>query len=122
MPSPQETSVKSVVVPFVADESPALSRRLGNHRVPERWQTADRSAHAPHIVAVPSDDGEEWTAAALVTARPNTAYLKIVDAVGDVRAAVAAVVAHARHRHLAQVKWEGWTADPDDAAAAGFAP
>ncbi|MFE9815239.1 peptidase C39 family protein [Streptomyces sp. NPDC005773] len=122
MPSQQETSVKSVVVPFVPDESPALARRLGDHRMPERWQTADRSAHAPHVVAVPSDDGEEWTAAALVTARPNTAYLKIVDAVGDVRAAAAAVVAHARHRRLAQVKWEGWTADPEDAAAAGFLP
>ncbi|WP_326734676.1 peptidase C39 family protein [Streptomyces sp. NBC_01022] len=122
MSSQQETPVKSIVVPFVPDDSPALSRRLGGHRVPERWQAVDRSAHAPHVVAVASDDGEEWTAAALVTARPNTAYLKIVDAVGDVQAAIAAVVALARDRELAQVKWEGWTADPEDAAAAGFAP
>lgn len=98
MPSQQETSVNSVVVPYVPEESPAWSRRLADHRVPVRWRTADRSAHAPHIVAVTSEDGEGWTAAALVTARPETAYLKIVDAVGDVRAAVAAVVAHARLR------------------------
>ncbi|MGC9496268.1 peptidase C39 family protein [Streptomyces sp. WG7] len=122
MPSQQETPVKSIVVPFEPDTSPALLRRLGHHEVPERWHTVDRSAHAPHLVAVPGDDGEDWAAAALVTARPHTAYLKIVDAVGDVPAAVAAVVAHARSRRLAQVKWEGWTANPEDAAAAGFAP
>lgn len=122
MPSPQETSVKSVVVPFEPEDPPAPLGRLARHGVPERWQAVDRSAHAPHLVAVPTDDGEDWTAAALVTARPHTAYLKIVDVVGDVRAAVAAVVAHARGRGLAQVKWEGWTARPEDAAAAGFAP
>ncbi|AWL41072.1 MULTISPECIES: peptidase C39 family protein [Streptomyces] len=121
MPSPQETPVKSVVVPFERENPPAPLGRLLRHGMPERWQAADRSAHAPHLVAVPADDGEDWTAAALVTARPHTAYLKIVDAVGDVRAAVAAVVAHARGRGLAQVKWEGWTARPEDAAAAGFA-
>lgn len=71
-------------------------------------------------MAVPADDGDGWTAAALVTARPRTAYLKIVDAVGDVPAAVGAVVAHAHGQGLAQVKWEGWTAVPGDAAAAGF--
>ncbi|MEU9094150.1 peptidase C39 family protein [Streptomyces sp. NPDC048428] len=122
MPSQQETPVKSIVVPFVPDDAPTLQRRLGDHRLPERWQAVDRSAHAPHLVGVPRDGGEGWSAAALVTARPNTAYLKIVDAVGDVQAAVAAVVAHARHRELAQVKWEGWTAVPEDAAAAGFVP
>ncbi|MEV0786063.1 peptidase C39 family protein [Streptomyces sp. NPDC050423] len=122
MPSCQEMPVKSIVVPFGPGASPTLPRRLGAHEVPERWQAVDRSAHAPHIVAVPGADGEDWTAAALVTARPNTAYLKIVDAVGDVPAAVAAVVAHARRQGLAQVKWEGWTASPGDAAAAGFAP
>ncbi|MFJ8753462.1 peptidase C39 family protein [Streptomyces sp. NPDC102441] len=121
MPSPQETSVKSVVVvPFDREASPAPLRRLVDE-VPERWHTVDRSAHAPHIVAVPGD-GEDWTAAALVTARPQTSYLKIVDAVGDVQAAVRAVVAHARGQGLAQVKWEGWTASPEAAAAAGFAP
>ncbi|OKK13450.1 peptidase C39 family protein [Streptomyces sp. CB02400] len=122
MPPQQETPVNSIVVPFETDTSPDLLRRLGRHEVPERWRAADRSAHAPHLVAVPGDDGEDWAAAALVTARPHTAYLKIVDAVGDVSAAVGAVVAHARRHKLAQVKWEGWTARPEDAAAAGFAP
>ncbi|OON72080.1 peptidase C39 family protein [Streptomyces tsukubensis] len=112
--------VNSVVVPYEPDIAQVQLARLGRHEVSERWRAVDRSAHAPHIVAVPGDDGEDWTAAALVTARPGTAYLKIVDAVGDVRAAVAAVVAHARSLELAQLKWEGWTASPEDAAATGF--
>ncbi|MFJ9088175.1 peptidase C39 family protein [Streptomyces sp. NPDC102384] len=113
-----------IVVPFESDTSPALLSRLGHLDVPERWHAVDRSAHAPHIVAVPGDedDATDWTGAALVSARPGTAYLKIVDAVGDVQAAVAAVVAHARDQGLAQVKWEGWTASSEDAAAAGFNP
>lgn len=121
MTSQQETSVNPLVVPFEAGTSPTPLGRLGHHEVLERWHAVDRTAHAPHIVAVPGEDGEGWTAAALVTARPHTAYLKIVDAIGDIPAAVAAVVAHARGRELAQVKWEGWTAGPEDAAAAGFA-
>ncbi|MFJ4842453.1 peptidase C39 family protein [Streptomyces sp. NPDC088746] len=121
MPSPQGTPVRSVVVPFEPDTSLSPLGRLG-HEVPERWHTVDRSAHAPHVVAVPGDEGAGPVAAALVTARPHTAYLKIVDAVGDVPAAVEAVVAHARDRGLVQVKWEGWTASPEAAAAAGFAP
>ncbi|MFE6886844.1 peptidase C39 family protein [Streptomyces sp. NPDC057694] len=114
--------MQSIVVPFDPATSPTLSGRLGHLEVPERWHTVDRSAHAPHIVAVLGGDGENWTAAALVSARPHTAYLKIVDAVGDVPAAVEAVVAHARQQGLAQVKWEGWTASPEDAAALGFVP
>lgn len=84
MPSPQEASVRSVVVPFEAGEPPAPLRGLGHHGVLERWRAVDRSGHAPHLVGVRGADGEDWTAAALVTARPHTAYLKIVDAVGDV--------------------------------------
>ncbi|MGW5095424.1 peptidase C39 family protein [Streptomyces nodosus] len=122
MSSQQKTPVNGVVVPFEPGTLSTLLRRLGHHEVAERWHTVDRSAHAPRLVAVPGDDGQDWAAAALVTARRHTAYLKIVDAVGDVPAAVAAVVAHARRRKLAQVKWEGWTASPEDAAAAGFAP
>ncbi|RSN71817.1 peptidase C39 family protein [Actinomadura sp. WAC 06369] len=95
------------VVPFDPDVPP--------RRAPDRWRTVDRSAYAPRLVTA-------GAGAALVTARPRAAYLKIVDAVGDVRAAVGAVVAHARDRGLAQVKWEGWTADPADAAALGFVP
>ncbi|MFE1799660.1 peptidase C39 family protein [Streptomyces sp. NPDC059517] len=116
-------SVKSVVVPFERDIPNPL---LGQLDVPERWHAVDRSAHAPHLVAVPGADGgaegAEWVAAALVTARPGTAYLKIVDAVGDVPAVVRAVVDHARGRGLAQVKWEGWTVTPEVAAASGFTP
>ncbi|MGW7066270.1 peptidase C39 family protein [Streptomyces sp. NPDC054855] len=114
--------VRSTVVPYERDTPPIQLARLAHHEVSERWRAVDRSAHAPHIVAVPDGDGGDWTAAALVTARPDTAYLKIVDAVGDVPAVVEAVVAHARRRELAQVKWEGWSASPADAAAAGFAP
>ncbi|MEV0522686.1 peptidase C39 family protein [Streptomyces sp. NPDC050439] len=114
--------VRSIVVPYERDAPPTQLARLADHEVSERWRAVDRSAHTPHIVAVPGDDGEDWTAAALVTARPGTAYLKVVDAVGDVPAAMEAVVAHARHRDLAQLKWEGWSARPEDAAAAGFAP
>ncbi|MGW6059600.1 peptidase C39 family protein [Streptomyces sp. NPDC055189] len=114
--------MKFVVVPFESGTPPTQLQRLGQHEVPERWHTVGRSAHAPHIVAVEGDNGTDWTAAALVTARPNTAYLKIVDAVGDVQAAVRAVLAHARGQGLAQVKWEGWTVSPEAAAAAGFTP
>ncbi|MFF2902060.1 peptidase C39 family protein [Streptomyces sp. NPDC057966] len=122
MPPHQDTFVNSTVVPFEPAALPDRLKRLGHHDVLERWRTVDRSAHDPHIVAVVGDDGEDWAAAALVTARPHTAYLKIVDAVGDVPAAVQAVVAHARNRELAQVKWEGWTVTPEAAATAGFAP
>lgn len=111
-------SVNSIVVPYESGSAPAP---LVPPDVAERWHAADRTAHAPHLVAVPGD-GEEWAGGALVTARPGTAYLKIVDAVGDVPAVVAAVVAHARERGLVQLKWEGWTVTPEEAAAAGFAP
>ncbi|MFC8083701.1 peptidase C39 family protein [Streptomyces sp. NPDC057340] len=118
----EESPAQGIVVPFTPDAAPAPLKRLVDRGVPERWQAVDRSAHAPRIVAVPGGDAGHWTAAALVSARPHTAYLKIVDAVGDVPAAVAAVVAHARSLGLAQVKWEGWTASPEAAAALGFAP
>ncbi|NEB82364.1 acetyltransferase [Streptomyces sp. SID14478] len=120
MPSPQETSVQTVVVPFERGTPPAPLTRLAPQAVLERWSAVDRSAHAPHLVAVASADGTHWSAAALVTARPHTAYLKIVDVVGDVPAGVAAVLAHARRQAAAQVKWEGWSAGPQAAAAAGF--
>ncbi|WP_328868137.1 peptidase C39 family protein [Streptomyces sp. NBC_00304] len=129
MPPHQETparpaepvrAAKSIVVPYEPDSPPAQLAGLLDREVSERWRAVDRSAHAPHLVAVPGADGEDWAAAALVTARPGTAYLKIVDAVGDVRAAVEAVVAHADRRELAQVKWEGWTARYEDVAATGF--
>ncbi|MFE3598784.1 peptidase C39 family protein [Streptomyces sp. NPDC059142] len=118
----QDRPVKSAVVPYESAAPPAPLRRLVPADVLERWSAVDRGAHAPRLVVVPGDDGAGWTAAALVTARPDTAYLKIVDAVGDVPAAVDAVVALARDQGLALVKWEGWTASPGTAAAAGFTP
>ncbi|MHB9757166.1 peptidase C39 family protein [Streptomyces sp. BYX5S] len=122
-PTSQETPVQNttVVTPFDPATTEELSRRLGGHPVPERWRTVDRAAYGPQLVALAgADDGARWRGAALVSARPDTAYLKIVDALGDVPAVVAAVVAHAREQGLAQVKWEGWTASSGDAAAAGF--
>ncbi|WP_018567789.1 peptidase C39 family protein [Streptomyces sp. PsTaAH-124] len=118
----KSTVDQRIVLPFVPDAPPPPLRRLGPPEVLERWRTTDRASQAPHLVAVPDADGETWSAAALVTARPHASYLKIVDAVGDVPAAVAAVLAHARRQGLAQVKWEGWTASPETAAAAGFTP
>ncbi|MFI1016634.1 peptidase C39 family protein [Streptomyces sp. NPDC020965] len=118
-PTEPERPVESFA-PYEPDAPPPGLVPLVGDEVSERWRTVDRSAHAPRLVAVPGGEGEEWTAAALVTARPNTAYLKIVDAVGDVRAAVEAVVTLAGRRGLAQVKWEGWTARAEDVAATGF--
>ncbi|MFB8207476.1 peptidase C39 family protein [Streptomyces sp. NPDC056010] len=110
-------SLQEGPVPYEPGIAPAP---LVPPEVAERWDAVDRSAHAPHLVAV-RGDGEEWAGAALVTARPGTAYLKIVDAVGDVPAVIEAVAAHARERGLVQLKWEGWTVTPSEAAAAGFA-
>ncbi|MER6672811.1 peptidase C39 family protein [Streptomyces sp. NPDC000983] len=116
MPPPLPT-----VAPFDADTAHLQLGPLADE-VPERWRTVDRSHHRPRLVSLPGAEGAGSAAAALVTARPDTAYLKIVDAVGDVRAVVDAVVEHAARLGLAQVKWEGWTADPDLARAAGFNP
>ncbi|MFD3976781.1 peptidase C39 family protein [Streptomyces cyaneofuscatus] len=105
------------VVPYGPGAWPDAVRRAARPEVLERWGTVDRSPHAPRLVVAPGGDG-----AALLTARPGTAYVKIVDAVGDVPAAVGAVLSYAYEQGLAQVKWEGWTASAEDAAAAGFAP
>ncbi|MGV9388321.1 peptidase C39 family protein [Streptomyces olivaceus] len=105
-------------VPYEPADWPAPLRRIAPADVLERWSAADRGRHAPRLVAVP--DGDGWAAAALVTARPRTAYLKIVDVVGHVPTGVAAVVSYARERGLAQVTWEGWTVGAEAAAAAGF--
>ncbi|MFE1401993.1 peptidase C39 family protein [Nocardiopsis dassonvillei] len=122
MPSHSPDAPAPVVVPFDPAAVPAPLARIAPDRVLERWGAVDRSAHAPEIVAVPDGAGEGWAAAALVTARPRTAYAKIVDAVGDVPAAAVAVLSHARGRGLVQVKWEGWTVGAEEASAAGFAP
>ncbi|MEW2189742.1 peptidase C39 family protein [Streptomyces microflavus] len=105
------------VIPYEPGAWPDALRRTARPEVLERWGAVDRSPHAPRLVVTPGGDG-----AALLTARPDTAYVKIVDAVGDVPEAVEAVLSYAREQGLAQVKWEGWTASAEDAAAAGFAP
>lgn len=113
------------VLPYDATAWPPALRRIARPGVLERWGAVDRSPHAPRLVVVPDGgdgDGDGWSAAALVTARPGTAYVKIVDAVGDVPAAVDAVLSYAEEQRLALVKWEGWTVSAGDAAAAGFAP
>ncbi|WP_030335747.1 peptidase C39 family protein [Streptomyces sp. NRRL B-1381] len=124
MPHPVPYAVPYAVVPYAPGAGPSAwpdeLRRIAGPEVLERWGAVDRAPHAPRLVAVPGDGG--WAAAALVTARPGTAYAKIVDAVGDVPAAARAVVAYAEERGLVQVVWEGWTVSGEDAAAAGFAP
>ncbi|MEU0759980.1 peptidase C39 family protein [Streptomyces microflavus] len=105
------------VIPYEPGAWPDALRRTARPEVLERWGAVDRSPHAPRLVVTPGGDG-----AALLTARPDTAYVKIVDAVGDVPKAVEAVLSYACEQGLAQVKWEGWTASAEDAAAAGFAP
>ena len=108
------------VVPFTPDGLPSELAALAPAEVLDRWRSADRSARSPEIVAVL--DGDAWSGAALVTARAGAAYRKIVDAAGDVPAVVAAVERLARERGLVQLKWEGWTVSPADAAALGFTP
>ncbi|MFT9670233.1 peptidase C39 family protein [Streptomyces rhizosphaericola] len=115
------------VFPYEPASWPDELRRIARPDVLERWGAVDRSPHAPRLVAVPGGGGSDghgdgWAAAALVTARPGTAYVKIVDAVGDVPAAAGAVVSYAGEQGLVQVAWEGWTVSAEDAAAAGFAP
>ncbi len=124
MPHPVPSAVTYAVVPYAPGAGPSAwpeeLRRIARPEVLERWGAVDRAPHAPRLVAVPGDGG--WAAVALVTARPGTAYAKIVDAVGDVPAAARAVVAYAEEQGLVQVVWEGWTVSGEDAAAAGFAP
>lgn len=105
------------VVPYEPGAWPEWLRRTAPSDVLKRWGAVDRSPHAPRLVVAHDGDG-----AALLTARPGTAYVKIVDAVGDVPKAVEAVLSYTYEQGLAQVKWEGWTASTEDAAAAGFAP
>lgn len=121
MPSHQaRPPVNRVVVPFDPAAPPPELVPVAPVDVLERWGALDRSTHSPEIVAVTEGPGGAWAGAALVTARPGTAYTKIVDAVGDASGAVAAVVALAEERGLSQVKWEGWTVSPGEAAALGF--
>lgn len=114
----------ALTIAFDRDAPPAALRRLAPAAVLERWLGVDRAPHRPHLVVLADDDdgGAGWSGAALVTSRPSTAYLKIVDAIGDVPSVVDAVVERARAEGLVQVKWEGWTVNDTDAAASGFSP
>lgn len=108
---------------LVLDYDPAVRvdalEEIATGDVLARWRSVDRSAHCPRIVAVLESDGHGWVGAALVTARPHTAYLKIVDVVGDIPTVTAEVLAYARRSQVVQVKWEGWTAG-DAPLTAGF--
>ncbi|MGM1017289.1 MAG: peptidase C39 family protein [Actinomycetota bacterium] len=109
------------VLPFAPDALPAPLDRILPADVRERWLAVDRSTRRPEIVAI-LDGEESWTGAALVTSRTGTASVKVVDAVGDVPETIAAVLDHARSRGAVQVKWEGWSVEPSDAASLGFMP
>ncbi|MEE2060741.1 hypothetical protein [Rhodococcus artemisiae] len=112
---------KILVIPFDrAARYPELDR-LGHRDVLDRWRATDRSTHSPRLVAVLGREGDDWIGAALVTARPHTAYLKIVDVVGDVPVVVDGVVDYARNTGAVQVKWEGWNVESDPFAV-GFTP
>lgn len=102
-----------VLIPYDPRALPEPLRRLASPEILDRWARVDRSSQSPTIVVAPG-----WSGAALVTARPSTSALKIVDAVGV--GAADAVLALAGERGLAQVKWEGWSVTDAQAAAAGF--
>jgi hypothetical protein len=97
-------TLPAVLIPFDPAAVPEPLLRIASPEILRRWASVDRSAQAPTIVAT-----SDWRGAALVTARPGTAYLKIVDAVGV--GGADAVLALARERGLAQVKWEGWSVE-----------
>ena len=105
--------ISRVLPPDIADVVPG--------DVIDRWARIDRTSHAPELVTV-VDENEECSGVALISARRGGAYLKIVDATGDVPTVVNAVVAVAGERGLVQVKWEGWTVSAADAVASGFSP
>ncbi|MEU0982989.1 peptidase C39 family protein [Streptomyces griseus] len=115
--TPTPNHGRHTVVPYEPGAWPDALRQTARPDVLERWDTVDRSPHTPRLLVTPDGDG-----AALLTARPGTAYVKIVDAVGNAGKAVEAVLSYAGEQGLAQVKWEGWTASAENTAAAGFAP
>ncbi len=111
---------RTLVVPYASDDLPAAASALFGADVLTRWRSADRAARGAELIMVA--DGDRVLAAALVTARAGTAYLKIVDAAGDLDRLIDALLEQAAARGLVQVKWEGWTIDPARAAELGFAP
>lgn len=82
-----------------------------------RWCGVDRSSQRPRLVTVSGADGR-ITGLALITSRPGTAAVKIVDALGDIAAVIATVDAHAREVGAVAIKWECWR---PVAAVPGFA-
>ncbi|NQX11344.1 peptidase C39 family protein [Microbacteriaceae bacterium VKM Ac-2855] len=108
------------VIPFDRTTIPASVARLASAAVIDRWSGVDRSSQQPRLIIV--DGSAAPVAAALITARPQTAAVKIVDAIGDLVAAAAAAVSYAQDLGLVQVKWEGWSVDAATAATVGFTP
>ncbi|AYG02284.1 peptidase C39 family protein [Gryllotalpicola protaetiae] len=112
------------VLDFDREALPDALLSLAAPAVLARWMATDRAFHRPRLVVVADENGT-WRSAALVTARPHTAYLKIVDVVAaprDIAEAVDAVVEHAESVGAVQLKWEGWSIDPARAAELGFVP
>ncbi|MFE1168053.1 peptidase C39 family protein [Nocardiopsis sp. NPDC058789] len=120
MHSHEVPSEDRVIVPFEPAAPPPELPPILPAQVRERWAAPDRSTHSPVVVAVTGAAPGAWAGAALVTSRPGAAYAKIVDVVGDGPRTVRAVVAFARERGLSQVKWEGWTVNPEQAEDLGF--
>ncbi|GLY07935.1 peptidase C39 family protein [Actinoplanes sp. NBRC 101535] len=110
-----------MITPFDRSAVPADLVRLAPPDVLRRWTGPDRGYHDPRLVVTVDADGT-WTGAALVTARPRTAYLKIVDVVGVVPPVCDEVVAYARRSGMVQIKWEGWTAGPATGSTATAGP
>ncbi|MGO2658683.1 peptidase C39 family protein [Mycetocola reblochoni] len=106
-----------VVAPLDDDALALLAARTGEEGLAARWSRPELAGHRPELVGVVDRSGR--TSAALVTARPHTAYLKIVGTSGDADAAAAAVVTVAADRGLAKVVWEDRTGG-EHRAPSGF--
>lgn len=104
-----------MIIAFDREQIPAELEQLAPADVLSRWREPDRSQQNPRLVVTTDADGG-WTGVALVSARPHTAYLKIVDVLGD---AASPVLEYAETLGAVKVVWEGWTLAQ---APAGFEP
>ncbi|GAA5038425.1 peptidase C39 family protein [Microbacterium fluvii] len=118
------------VAPLTVSAQPAVGALLdqaieavGEPRA-ERWRI-DRTGYRPELVAAHAGDGT-LVGVALTTGRPATAATKIVDVwaadAGAAASVIDAVVARARLRDDAVVKWELAPGLSLPSAAVGFAP
>ncbi|MGW8481904.1 peptidase C39 family protein [Microbacterium sp. NPDC055903] len=111
---------RTLVLSYAPDAVPEAATVLFDADTIARWASADRSARRPEVIAIEEEGA--WLAAALVTARAGAAYLKIVDAAGELAPLIEAIAEHAIARGAVQLKWEGWTTDHAQASEHGFAP